>query len=244
MSHQLRRSIGARIWRRAGGTASQHTPGDAAAPVHADSDDDVIELVDRGDLSRAIDCLMRRHGDAVYRYCREALRDVVLADDIHQQVFIEAYRDLGRFARRSTLRVWLFAIARHRVLDAAKKRRRRRDSHDELDAPEPIDPRPSPIDQIDDEQLCWALVACVGELDERIRTPLLLRYQQGFTFEEIARICKEKPGTIRARVVRALPMLQARIEARLAMGPTRKTTPRPRALSSIGCTSEASLLSS
>ncbi|TMQ11602.1 MAG: sigma-70 family RNA polymerase sigma factor [Deltaproteobacteria bacterium] len=221
MRHQTRRPMGPGRWRRAWRNALRRAIRGDAGAAPPDPDDDVLHLVADGALSCALTQLMRRHGTAVYRYCREALHDATLADDVHQQVFIEAFRDLGGFARRSTLRVWLFAIARHRVLDAAKKRRRRRDSGDELEAAEPVDPQPLPGERLDDERLRRALIATMGELDERLRTALLLRYQQGFTFEDIAEVCREKSGTIRARIVRALPMVRARIEARLrAPAPT------------------------
>jgi DNA-directed RNA polymerase specialized sigma24 family protein len=42
----------------------------------------------------------------------------------------------------------------------------------------------------------------------------VLRYQQGFTFDELGAIFGEKPGTLQARVMRALPVLRACIEAR------------------------------
>jgi DNA-directed RNA polymerase specialized sigma24 family protein len=44
---------------------------------------------------------------------------------------------------------------------------------------------------------------------------VLLRYQQGFSFDEMAAICRERPATLRARVARALPVMRASIEARL-----------------------------
>src|SRR5262249_39612715 len=89
----------------------------ALAPARgSDPDADVLALVGR-DTRVALHHLMQRHGRAVYRYCRIALGDAVLADDVHQQVFIEAFRDLPGFAGRSTLRTWLLGIARHRVLD-------------------------------------------------------------------------------------------------------------------------------
>src|SRR5262249_11547038 len=93
------------------------------APV-ADPDSDVLGLVANGDMKGALRRLMQRHGTSVYRYCREALRDRALAEDVQQQVFVSAFRDLPKFSGRSTVRTWLFAIARHRVLDAAKSRRR------------------------------------------------------------------------------------------------------------------------
>ena len=187
-----------------------------------DPDRDLLELVAKGDITGVLDRLMKRHGDAVYRYCREALRDDALADDVHQQVFIEAFRDLPRFAGRSPMRIWLFAIAHHRVLDAVKKRRRAQDRFDDLEADDPPDPGPSAVDRIDDAQLYEALVASVAELDEPSRTALLLRYQQGFTFEDMADICGEKAGTLHARVTRTLPRLRRAIEARLRPEPSRK----------------------
>jgi RNA polymerase sigma-70 factor (ECF subfamily) len=183
-----------------------------------DPDGDVIDLVGAGDASGAVRRLMQRHGTAVYRYCRAALHDAARADDVHQQVFLEALRDLPRFAGRSLVRVWLFAIARHRVLDAVKQRQRAHDRFDDLDDlehAEPSDPGPSPIEAIDDARLYEALVACVARLDEASRTAVLLRYQQDFTFEAMAEICDEKPGTLHARVARALPRLRRAIESYL-----------------------------
>lgn len=168
----------------------------------------------RADRIAALRMLMQRHGAAVFRFCRQQLHDRTLAEDVHQQIFIQAYRDLATFAGRSTIRTWLFAIARHRVLDAAKLRRRAHAHLVEDDMADAPDPDPDPGDRIDDARLLKALVECVDQLGEQLRTVVLLRYQQGFTFEEIAEICGEKPGTLQARVTRALPILRRCVEAR------------------------------
>ena len=179
-----------------------------------DPDRDVVELVQAGSLVPALRILMRRHGAAVFRYCREALGDATLAEDVHQQVFIEAHRDLPRFAARSTMRTWLFAIARHRVLDAAKSRRRQQAHLEHDDTADAPDLAPAAGELLDDTRLRDALVACVDKLGEDMRSVMLLRYQLGFTFDEIAEVCGVKPGTLQARVSRALPRLRACIEAR------------------------------
>jgi RNA polymerase sigma-70 factor, ECF subfamily len=194
----------------------------AGAPHTDDPDRDVVALIEcagaghdpDAERTRALELLIRRHGAAVYRFCRQQLRDAVLAEDLHQQIFSEACRDLTTFSGRSTLRTWLFAIARYRVLDAAKARRRARAYFEEDDMADAPDPTPQPGQRIDDARLFDALVECVSLLDEHTRTIVLLRYQQGFTFEEISEICKEKPGTLQARVTRALPRLRRCIEAR------------------------------
>ncbi len=158
--------------------------------------------------------LMKRHGLAIYRYCREGLRDAALAEDVHQQVFIEAHRDLRRYEGRSSLRSWLFGIARHRVLDAAKARSRHDRPLDKGERPDIPDQRPGADERIDDAALKAALLLCLERLGEHVKTAVLLRYQQGLTFEEMAEICGEKPGTLEARVRRALPVLRECIETR------------------------------
>jgi len=181
-----------------------------------DPDHDIVLRIrsTTGDLTEPLRLLMRRHGTAVYRFCREQLHDATLADDVHQQIFIEAHRDMGRFAGRSTLRTWLFAIARHRVLDAAKSRRRAAAHIEEDDTADTPDPTPPPGDRLDDARLHQALVQCLAGLGDHVRTAMLLRYQQGFTFEDMAVVCSEKPGTLQARVMRALPVLRTCIESR------------------------------
>jgi RNA polymerase sigma-70 factor, ECF subfamily len=181
----------------------------------SDSDDDVTALVERGDLGAAIHHLMKRHRMGIYRYCRAVLRDPVLAEDVCQQIFIQAFRDLPQFHGRSKYRTWLFGIARHRSLDAAKARRRwyaRQDSAAATDLP---DLQRSPAESLDERRRLEALARGLERLDDRARSAVLLHYRQGFTFQEMAAVCREKPGTLAARVARALPVLRADIESRI-----------------------------
>lgn len=177
-------------------------------------DGDVLDLIAAGELEEALERLMDRHGEAMHRYCCTALSCEALADDVLQKVFIEAYRDLRSFSGRSTLRAWLFGITRHRVLDEKRVTKRSLQRQRQLKGDGAPDPRPLAAEQIDDEQLRLALLGCVSELGEHVRNALLLRFQQGFSFEEMAEICKEKAGTLQARVARALPVLRECIETR------------------------------
>jgi RNA polymerase sigma-70 factor (ECF subfamily) len=181
----------------------------------SDSDDDVTALVERGDLGAALHHLMKRHRMGIYRYCRAVLHDPVLADDVCQQIFIQAFRDLPLFHGGSKIRTWLFGIARHRSMDAAKARRRWHARQDNAPATDLPDPQRSPADSLDEQRRREALARGLERLDDRARSAVVLHYQQGFTFQEMAAICREKPGTLAARVARALPRLRADIESRI-----------------------------
>ena len=199
------------------GAGGRRAMRDAAVQVPSgdDPDRDVLDLVERGDVTTALHRLMQRYSAIVRRYCRDALRDAILADDVHQQVFIEAFRDLPRFVGRAHVRIWLFAIVRHRALDAAKARNRAHAFLERAEAADAADPHPSPAESIDETRLHRALAASLDELAEPARAALLLRYHQGFTFQQMAKLCCERPGTLHARVTRALPQLRARIESRI-----------------------------
>src|SRR5690349_13203063 len=75
-----------------------------------DADADVLVMIDADRLDDALRVVMRRHGDGIFRYCVGQLGDEMLAEDVQQQVFIHAHRDFRRFARRSSLKTWLFGI--------------------------------------------------------------------------------------------------------------------------------------
>lgn len=188
-----------------------------------DPDGEVVARIADGNLRADLDELMRRHGSEILRYCSAELNDASLAEEVHQQVFVEAFRNLAGFRGRSSLRTWLFSIARHRVLDALKTRRRAHNQIQPLESPEGIlniqDPSPSAEACIDDHRLRLVLMECLQNLDENSRTAILLRFNCGMTFEDMATVCSEKPGTLHARVARALPRLRAMIEARVTTIP-------------------------
>lgn len=171
-----------------------------------------------GDRDRALTILMEDHGDAIYRFAVEMTRDRALAEEVRQQVFVEAYRDLDRFAHRSSVRTWLFGIARHRCLDATKLRARwfRRYKNE----PPPDDAAPPELDAaLDRGRLARFLADCIGTLAPAAREAVLLRHQQELSYDEAAEVTGERAGTLQQRVARALPVLRRCLESRLGALP-------------------------
>lgn len=166
-----------------------------------------------GDRARAIQLIDEVFGAGLFRFIHILVRRADLAEDVYQITLLEAFRDLGTFAARSTLRTWLFGIARHRCLDALKTGRRRdaalvpaEDLHDHPDS------APGPDQRLDDVQLKAALAACLDQLAAETRMILVMRFSEGLPYDDIARICEASTEAVRARVSRALPMLRRCIE--------------------------------
>ncbi|MGA9525243.1 MAG: RNA polymerase sigma factor [Myxococcaceae bacterium] len=184
-------------------------------PEPLDTDVEALGALDRGDRRGALTILMRGYGDAVFQFCRRTLRDPALAEDVHQQVFIQAHEDLAGFSRRSSLRTWLFGIAHHRCLDAAKGKRRflaRFASTSDAQVPEVEDPADLPEVSLVRGTLARGLAHCLSLLAPAARTAVTLRYSDGFSYEQMSSICGEKPGTLQARVARAMPVLKKCLE--------------------------------
>jgi len=172
------------------------------------------EALSRGDVRGALGELVAAYKDPLFGFCRSMTRDAAMAEDVLQTTFVQAFRDLPKWQPRGTLRAWLYAIARNRCLDALKAERRRRARFSVLDGEAGEDPEPSAERRLADSEVARALDRCLGELAPHVRTAVLLRYQEGFSYKDMAEVCRERPATLQARVSRALPVLRECVERR------------------------------
>jgi RNA polymerase sigma factor (sigma-70 family) len=184
----------------------------AGAPYPRDDDPELPARValDRKDPRGAIAVLARLYEDVVYSCCYRMLHDATQAEDLLQQVFLEAHRDIGHFAGRGTLRAWLLGIAHHRCLDAIKSRKRLR-SHvedDEHAVEIAADGSPDLVERVDQGRRVRALEGCLMRLSDEVRMTVLLRFHVGLSYEEIAEALDKRAGTLQQRVARALPQLR------------------------------------
>lgn len=189
-------------------------------PLSEDAEPRIRAAVERGELGTALDGLMAAYGTAVYRFCRQMVGEEDLAQEAHQMTFVQAFESLPTFAGRSSLRSWLFSIARHRCLDALKSLRRRRWRFGPLeetvsdDGPHPQAPQASAEEALAGRARRRALSGCLRRLAPRVRAAVLLRYQQELSYPEIAQLAAEKAPALQMRVARALPVLRRCLEER------------------------------
>src|SRR6202023_2954922 len=95
--------------------------------MQATADEVLIGRIASGDrLSMQV--LFARHHVRVYRFVLRLVRDPALAEDLISEVFLEVWRQAGKFEARSAAATWLLAIARFKALSELRRR-----SDDELD---------------------------------------------------------------------------------------------------------------
>jgi RNA polymerase sigma-70 factor (ECF subfamily) len=173
---------------------------------------DPLALLARGDRRGAITALMDQHGTAVFNFCSRFLLDRALAEDVLQQVFLHAYRDIDRFEGRSSPRTWLLRIAVHRCQDAIKARNRQRVAIDSDAIHDAVDPGRIADEHVEKSRLLRALEQCLEELPRDVRATVLLRFHSGFSYREMADSLNASAEALQARVSRALPTLRRCLE--------------------------------
>ncbi len=190
------------------------TPVEVASPAkQVDPEAEALAALGRHDKRGALTVLMRAYGNALYRFCLEMVGERSLASDVQQMVFVQAFEDLSSFSGRSSLRAWLYGIARHRCLDVAKGNRRwLRVVRAEETLPDAVDPSPGPDEKLNRQRLGAAIDDCLAALPPHAREVLVLRYREGFSYDVIAGLVNERAGTLRVRLLRALPLLKGCLE--------------------------------
>jgi RNA polymerase sigma-70 factor (ECF subfamily) len=128
--------------------------------------------------------------------------DAFLAEDLAQETFVKAFRNLAAFDSRRRLSSWLFRIAHNTAIDAL---RRSKPPTVAIDADDPSDEPAAPTtgDPVERRALGRALQAALAKLRPDQRTVVVLRYENGLSFEEIGQVLGIPEATARSHVHRA-----------------------------------------
>lgn len=178
------------------------------------SEAEARDALSRGDRRRALALLMGVYGKPVFNFCRYMLGDAVLADDVLQTTFVQAFSDFRRYRGESSLGVWLHAIARHRCLDMLKMLRRENSHLERTEALGDTEADvPSAEDQLQSGSIAMHLKHCLGQLQVEVREAVVLRFMQQMSYEEMARVMGERAATLQMRVARAMSGLKKCLEA-------------------------------
>ena len=178
-------------------------------------DTELIARVLAGDDRHAFGELVRQHQSAVRGFLRRLTGGRhALADDLAQETFLEAYRNLARFRGDATFGAWLLGIAYNRFRTARRRQRETVEWTGEIDAND-VDAghetataaAPATVDLRQD------LTAALARLSADEQSAIHLCYAEGLTHEEAAGVLGCPLGTVKTHALRAKDKLRTYLRA-------------------------------
>lgn len=194
-----------------------------------ESDRAAVAAVTAGDC-HAFRTLVERHGRYVHQVVSRLVGNRTDADDVVQETFLKAYRQLGRFEARADFRTWLHRIAVNCAIDHIRSRRTRETGH----APEALEDGslgitatsadPAPDRVLLSTEIGERVTATMAQLTPLERAAFTLRHLEGRSLEEICTALGLKPEAAKHSVFRAVRKMRASLEPLLDTSRARRAT--------------------
>src|SRR5438477_6569208 len=178
--------------------------------MQATSDEVLIGRIASGDRL-AMQVLFARHHVRVYRFVLRLVRDETTAEDLISEVFLDVWRQAGRFEGRSAVSTWLLAIARFKALSML--RRRPDQELDEETAAAIEDPSDTPEVALEKKDKSAVIRKCLGGLSAEHREIIDLVYYHEKSVEEVAQIVGIPENTVKTRMFYARKRLSELLKA-------------------------------
>lgn len=168
------------------------------------SDAELISGYFSGD-EKALETLFRRYFRQIYAFIYKYAGGTKDAEDIAQETFLKVWRNLKKFDKTKSFKTWIFSIAKNTAIDFLRKKK------DVLlsEAETLTDPALSPMKLSERTEKFRGLALAVGRLPQKYSEIISLRYDDGFSFTEIARFLGRKLNTVKSRHRRGILMLKS-----------------------------------
>lgn len=166
------------------------------------SDNNLFELFCKEDANKKeiFTEIYNRFSVAIYNYCYHTLLNVQDANDVTQEVFIRFYQHSSQIESATSLKGYLYKIARNQCLILLKKRVEKI----------PIDEDEIEFDDnlVENEELSKLINLAIEKLPFALREVFVLRFVQGMDYNEIEAVTMIKNTTLRTKISRALSKMQ------------------------------------
>lgn len=184
------------------------------------SDDDSLNQLRAGN-DQAWAALHREHFPRLWSTVNRIVNNPSLSDDVLQQTFIKAYREIAHFGGQAQIGTWLYRIAVNQALDAVRKQGRLSRwlsflspvAEDEgmVALPElPVSAASS--SGLERADLAKKITAAMAELSPEHRAVVQMRLVDDLTLEETARMLRCKEGTVNSRLHYACAKLRQKLK--------------------------------
>src|ERR1035441_6568941 len=195
-------------------------------PVQPDPDAALMLRVKRGDRA-AFAVLLDKYKQPVMNFIFRSLRDEIEAEDLAQNVFLQAYKSRRRYRQTAKLSTWLFTIARNLCLNEPRRRSRHpAESIEESHAEHEDQPRQqyedksqiAPPEKLLHSELAQKIEEALAGLPENQRTAILLCRQDELSYAEIAEVLDCSLSATKSLIHRGRETLKEKLKPYLQNG--------------------------
>ena len=170
----------------------------------------VIEACQQGDRA-AFQLLFETYKDKVFSIAvYSSGGDRAVADDVTQQIFLKLFTAIRQFRGDSEFTTWLYRLVVNACRDEKRRSRRLLPWGETVAMRNPSDKKPQEK-QYARLEVAEAVQAAIGELKPKFRLPILLKYIEGLSYEEIASVMGCSKGTVASRLNRGHSQLAKRL---------------------------------
>ena len=177
------------------------------------SDEQLIGEYLNGD-EKALEFLIARYLKPVYGFVHGYAGNVQEAEDITQEVFLKAWRNLKKFDPRKNFKTWVFSIAKNTAIDFLRKKKtvpfsafdNEEGGNDILDTL--VDPAPLVSELVERREDAGSLADALSKISPKYRNVISLYHDEQLNFREIAQMMGESLNTVKSRHRRALIVLK------------------------------------
>jgi RNA polymerase sigma-70 factor (ECF subfamily) len=170
----------------------------------------VIEACQQGDRA-AFQLLFETYKDKVFSIAvYSSGGDRAVADDVTQQIFLKLFTAIRQFRGDSEFTTWLYRLVVNACLDERRRRRRLLPWGETVAMRNPSDKKPQEK-QYARREVSEAVQAAIADLKPKFRLPILLKYIEGLSYEEIATVMGCSKGTVASRLNRGHSQLAKRL---------------------------------
>ena len=171
---------------------------------------EIIEACKQGDRD-AFHRLFQAHKDRVYTIAFHYSGDEAMAHDVTQQVFLKLFTSINQFHENSQFTTWLYRIVANACTDEHRKRRRFVPFSPEIEVRTMVG-KSSQEETYHRRQVAESVRGAIGELSPKLRLPILLKYVEGLSYDEIAESLGVSIGTVSSRLNRGHKMLARKLD--------------------------------
>lgn len=166
---------------------------------------EMIEACKQGDREAFRD-LFEAHKDRVYTIAFHYSGNEAMARDVSQQVFLKLFTTINQFREDSHFTTWLYRIVANACADEHRKRRRFVPFSPEIEVSH-MTGKASQADGLHRKEVAESVRGAISELTPKLRLPILLKYVEGLSYDEIADALDVSIGTVSSRLNRGHKML-------------------------------------